>query len=387
VLREGLGWPEWFGRFSGLSRRLRADVRSKSMPILFALDEPQYHQVVIGEVNRFRGAVLAVDESPVLGLRVHRRSEFIVECRVDKACPELAFLSVPNAATSRFELDMLVIDGEPYALSGVDASGQSTVLFEFDPAEAASLALRELTDRLGALPVPSGEIVAVTQGGDNTQSYRNSTISSFMTSRTLLRNAGVEVESIQSVLDIGCGTGRLLLGWHNSGGVRRTVGVDTNAELIAWNNRNLRDVAEWYEVTALPPLSLESEAFDLVIVASVFTHLPLAWQRAWVAEIVRLLRPNGVVLLTLNGAIYVKTILDGPGRDLFARAGYAEGLGGQPGANSFSTYHSEGFATELVRPLVPLAMYPSGRSLSRPPSWFPMGAWQDIYVLRKPALL
>jgi SAM-dependent methyltransferase len=186
------------------------------------------------------------------------------------------------------------------------------------------------------------------------------------------------------VLDIGCGTGRLLLGWHLPDARRRTVGVDVNGDLIAWNNSHLREAAEWYQLPALPPLPFDDGSFELIILASVFTHLPLAWQRAWVAEITRLLRPRGVALLTLNGRLYVQALLDDAGRELFGRGGYAEGPGGMPGANSFSTFHSEEFARKLVLPLEPAAIYPGGRSRTAPPSWFPMAAWQDVYVLQKP---
>jgi SAM-dependent methyltransferase len=51
----------------------------------------------------------------------------------------------------------------------------------------------------------------------------------------------------------------------------------------------------------LPPLQFADGAFDLVIVISVFTHLPRDYQDAWLAELQRVTRPGGVMLATAHG--------------------------------------------------------------------------------------
>ncbi|HEX2834209.1 MAG TPA: class I SAM-dependent methyltransferase [Thermoanaerobaculia bacterium] len=343
--------------------------------VLFALDEPQYHTVRLGESNRFRGAALALSGEPVSSLQIERGDATLLDVPVNRPCPELSFLALPNAGTSRFEFELDVDAAMP-----VTIRGNGRILFRFDPAEARRPGLCELNARVDALPTPPGAIVAVTQGGDDARSYRNSVVSSFVTSQILLREAGVDPDALRAVLDIGCGTGRLLIGWQNGG--RRAVGVDMNAELIAWNKANLGEL-EWHQSPPLPPLPFAAESFDLLMLASVFTHLPLAWQRAWVVEFQRLLKPGGVVLLTLMGGVYQRTILDPHGRALFEQLGYVEGIGGETGSNAYSTYHSEAFVRELVRPLEIKAMFPSGTSPHRPLSWFPLAAWQDVYVLCK----
>jgi methyltransferase family protein len=347
---------------------------------VFALDEPQYHTVRIGEVNRFRGAVLALSGEAVRSIQIVRGGAKLLDVSVDRPCPEFSFLAIPNAPTSRFEFELLIEDGAPLQIRSND-----DVLFEFDPAEARRPGLRELEARVDALPVPPSGVVAVTQGGDNARSYRDSIVSSFVTSQILLREAGIDPDALRSVLDIGCGTGRLLIGWQLSDERRRTVGVDMNAELIAWNHANLHGI-EWQQSPVLPPLQFEPAQFDLLMLASVFTHLPLAWQRAWIVEFQRLLKPGGVVLLTLMGHPYVRTILDAQGRALFERSGYMENFGGPVGSNEYGTFHSEAFVRELVQPLDVVAMFPSGTSPNRPLAWFPLAAWQDVYVLRKRGL-
>ena len=51
----------------------------------------------------------------------------------------------------------------------------------------------------------------------------------------------------------------------------------------------------------LPPLPFADGAFDLVIVISVFTHLPRDSQDAWLAELERVTGPGTVVIATVHG--------------------------------------------------------------------------------------
>lgn len=353
--------------------------------VLFALDEPQYHRFRLGETQRFRGAALAYVGAAIESLRVVQSGRTIGETRVDLPCPELAFLGLPNAANSRFAFDLRVDDSAPVELRGVDVDGGESTLFGYDVpfAHEQRERLRALTEGVEALPVPDGDIIAITQGGRDARSYLDSMISGHVSLEQFLRHAGVDPEALTSILDIGCGTGRLLTGWHASGRKRRLVGGDINDILIGWCNQHLPHVAEWSVTPSLPPLAYDDQSFDLVILASVFTHLPLDWQRAWIRELQRLVSPGGAVVLTLHGTPYHHLLLDVTQRAMFDREGYVERRAGDPGANSFGTFHSPAFAEELVRPFEVLRRYPSGVGASGVASWFPIAAWQDVYVLRR----
>ncbi|MGY1688890.1 class I SAM-dependent methyltransferase [Geodermatophilus sp. SYSU D01105] len=52
---------------------------------------------------------------------------------------------------------------------------------------------------------------------------------------------------------------------------------------------------------AWPPLPFDDGRFDLVLGYSVFTHLPVDHQDAWLAELRRVTRPGGLLLLTVHG--------------------------------------------------------------------------------------
>lgn len=49
-----------------------------------------------------------------------------------------------------------------------------------------------------------------------------------------------------------------------------------------------------------PPIGLPSAAYDLIIGISVFTHLDESAQDAWLAELQRLLAPEGTVVVTVR---------------------------------------------------------------------------------------
>jgi SAM-dependent methyltransferase len=51
---------------------------------------------------------------------------------------------------------------------------------------------------------------------------------------------------------------------------------------------------------SMPPLRYESGLFDLIYAMSVFSHLDEDMEVAWLAELVRLLKPSGHLYITFN---------------------------------------------------------------------------------------
>jgi ubiquinone/menaquinone biosynthesis C-methylase UbiE len=93
-----------------------------------------------------------------------------------------------------------------------------------------------------------------------------------------------------SVLDIGCGAGVLAL--LKRKGVVLT-GVDLSGDCAATALRNGYDIAKVGELTALP---FADQSFDYVVSLDVLGHVEFADKDQVLAEIKRVLKPNGVTL-------------------------------------------------------------------------------------------
>lgn len=93
-----------------------------------------------------------------------------------------------------------------------------------------------------------------------------------------------------SVLDLGCGEGVLAL-------LKRKdvylAGVDLSADLLGMARRNDYDVACLGQLTELP---FADASFDYVVSLDVFGHVDFAEKDAVLAEIKRVLRPDGVTM-------------------------------------------------------------------------------------------
>jgi len=351
---------------------------------MFVLDAPHYHMVTLGVTATFRGVALAPGEVPIAEVVAYREGAPIARTPVEIDSPELGWIPVPRSSRCRFSFELAVERGAPIELHARYADGQDVPVFVYDIpfVERDGARLSALGQCIRAKPAPPSDVIATTQGIGNVDAYRASTATSFMTMRSLLGAAGAEPSGIRSILDIGCGTGRLLVGWHCDDPRRQLVGTDINPELIAWSRSNLAEVGRWEVNDVRPPLDLAAESFDLIVLASVFTHLSLDNQKAWLEEVHRLLRPAGHALTTLHGAIYAGLLLDGETSAKFDVDGYVEKAGGAEGANGYSTFHAERFARALFSRFHRVAFFPRGVE-GRVAHEFPLAAQQDVYVLSK----
>lgn len=133
---------------------------------------------------------------------------------------------------------------------------------------------------------------------------------------------------LRDLLDFGCGCGRIAR--HMPGA--HMTGIDIDAPSIAWCAKHLP--GEWRVIAPDPPTELTGNAFDLVYAVSVFTHLDEARQRAWIAELHRLLRDGGLLVVTTLGPelVWSRPDLDTAQRQRLASHGFVFA----PGAASFN---------------------------------------------------
>ena len=94
--------------------------------------------------------------------------------------------------------------------------------------------------------------------------------------------AHVPLAEKDSVLDFGCGCGRVTRYWTEFAGT--VSGGDVSAKAIEWCRVNMPFAR--FELNRLePPLAFADESFDLVYALSVFTHLTDELQLDWRDEL------------------------------------------------------------------------------------------------------
>lgn len=113
-----------------------------------------------------------------------------------------------------------------------------------------------------------------------------------------------------SVLDWGCGCGRIARHWEPFSSKVEFHGCDVAAEPIQWCQDNLpfgRFAVSRHD----PPLPYADGQFDAVYATSVLTHLTFDSQYRWMQELWRVLKPGGVAVLTAHGPTLLPNILPG----------------------------------------------------------------------------
>ncbi len=106
-----------------------------------------------------------------------------------------------------------------------------------------------------------------------------------------------------SLLDWGCGPARVVrhLPELLAGRDCRVSGSDYNPESVAWCRANIPGVAFSLNGSE-PPLAYTDGTHDAIYGISVLTHLSPQQHQAWMGEIFRVLKPDGIALLSTHGA-------------------------------------------------------------------------------------
>lgn len=150
------------------------------------------------------------------------------------------------------------------------------------------------------IQIPTDELIFLVVGGANIPQFLATGGADYKLINGLLREAGLELKAGSRVLDWGCGCGRVARNWQEQSNNIEFYGCDLNEQLINWSQRNIPFGS--FRLTGLkPPLPFPDGYFDVIYGLSVVTHLLFETQYLWMAELWRILKPGGVVILTAHG--------------------------------------------------------------------------------------
>lgn len=107
---------------------------------------------------------------------------------------------------------------------------------------------------------------------------------------------GVEIDSY---LDFGCASGRVLRHFCCQTEVPKLWGTDINGRHVRWLNDFLPEQLKVIHNSCIPYLPVADNSLDVVSAFSVFTHID-TFETSWLAEVYRILKPNGICYLTVQ---------------------------------------------------------------------------------------
>jgi len=219
------------------------------------------------------------------------------------------------------------------------------------------------------LPLPPPSHIVLVGGDTNVPAFLAGGVAVVDAMREMLAGAGANLAECRSILDFGCGCGRVMRQLRAEAAGRKLRGTDYNERLIAWCRENLAFAQ--FDVNNLnPPLAYASGEFDLIYAFSVFTHLPQRLQVAWMRELARTLRPGGHLFITVHGDTFVEA-LDADERSTFAAGDLVVRHARNAGSNLCTAFHPRAYLQRLAAPDLEIVAHASAR----------LG--QDALLLRK----
>lgn len=117
---------------------------------------------------------------------------------------------------------------------------------------------------------------------------------------------GASLNDMNRVLDFGCGCGRTLSWLISRFPNIHFFGTDIDSMSVQWCREHLR--GSFCTNRDTPPLSFPDAEFDCIYAISVFTHIEEKYQLEWLAELRRILRPGGLLLVSVHGVGTLKEL-------------------------------------------------------------------------------
>lgn len=225
----------------------------------------------------------------------------------------------------------------------------------------------------GGVPLPPPALINLVVGDiDEAQFLRTGDAHLRAIAAAVDRNGG-DFRNAERILDFGCGCGRLIR--HAPKLTSAALyGADYNRVLSKWCSENLS--GEFQTNDLRPPLGFPDRYFDVVYLVSIFTHLRLATQNEWLAELRRVVKPGGLVLITFHDEDHPGLAETGATPESLVAQGFLVHNDAAEGSNFIGAFQSR----EFVR-----GQFSAQFEVAEIASSGETGMAQALAVLRRPA--
>ncbi|MFO7616847.1 MAG: class I SAM-dependent methyltransferase [Bacteroidales bacterium] len=173
------------------------------------------------------------------------------------------------------------------------------------------------------------------------------------------------------ILDWGCGPARVVRHLPDLLPGSECYGTDYNRKTITWCSGAFDNIT-FHANDLMPGLVFNDDHFDLVYGISIFTHLSEEAHHAWLAELLRVLKPAGVLFLTLHGASFREKLSGRERADFDAGKLVVRGRV-REGHRTYTSFHPESWVRNWFPP-ASVAEHLAGGEGD-----------QDVWIIKKPA--
>ncbi len=183
----------------------------------------------------------------------------------------------------------------------------------------------------------------------------------------------INVENAR-ILEWGCGPGRIIR--HLPEVAKKynckVYGTDYNKQSIEWCKEQLADIT--FSLNNLnPPLPYADSFFEVVYGISIFTHLSENLHYEWFNELMRILKPSGILMISTQGEAFMEKLTEE--EQILFKAGELVVRGNvKEGHRVYSAFQPEKFMIKLAEEQQVAAFY-KGKANGNPQ--------QDIWIIRK----
>lgn len=185
---------------------------------------------------------------------------------------------------------------------------------------------------------------------------------------------GAAIGEFDALLDFGCGCGRVTRRWKDLPG--KVHGSDYNPNLASWCAEHL-GFGDFRANGAEPPLPYEDDTFDFIYSFSIFTHLDEPLQIPWMRELARVVRPGGLLLITVSGETRAQSLPRWEqSREAFEAGHLIVAKPERTGTNACAVLHPPSYVRETLIERLEVVDHEPG---------VPRAALQDGWLLRSPA--